>query len=102
MENLQNLREKPLWQMTGEEFLALQASQIQTSIIQPPHEKKLIYGVKSCATLFDCSMATAWKILKSGVIDDAVYRVGRKIAIDPDKALSLVQLARKRKSKKLS
>jgi len=99
MENLQTLREKPLWQMTGAEFLALQSSQTQPSQVVLSKEKNLVRGINGIAQLFGCSMATAWKIQRSGVIDAAISRVGRKIVVDADMAL---ELAKKRKSKKIS
>lgn len=99
METLQTLREKPLWQMTGAEFLALQSSQTQALPTSLPKEKNLVRGINGIAQLFGCSMATAWKIQRSGVIDSAISRVGRKIVVDADLAL---ELAKKRKSKRFN
>lgn len=43
------------------------------------------------AQLFGCSRSTAARIKNSGVIDDAITQVGRKILVDADKALALVK-----------
>lgn len=51
---------------------------------------KYVYGQKGIATLFNSSIATASRILKSGVIDEAVSRCNRKIVVNADLALELV------------
>ncbi|WP_297984868.1 DUF3853 family protein [uncultured Chryseobacterium sp.] len=91
----QNLLTKPLWQMTGEEFLALTNSKEKEKIANqtgPPiikENKKLVYGIRGIANLFDCSIATANRIKKSGVIDDAIFQRNRTIVVDAEIALQL-------------
>ena len=65
---IRELLSKPVWQMTGEEFILL------------------IGGI---ARLFGCSMPTANRIKKSGKIDRAITQIGRKIIVDADMALEL-------------
>lgn len=56
-------------------------------------ERKFVYGLKGLADLIGCSLPTAQKIKSSGVIDKAVTQVGKKIIIDADKALELINKA---------
>lgn len=70
--DLNELKQKPLWQMTGEEFLYLQENCIGNSINQPTFtiahdrtEKRHVYGIADIAKLFGCSMPTAHRIKKS-------------------------------------
>jgi hypothetical protein len=90
--NLIDLKRKPLWQMTGEEFLYLQQNseqrEVQTTIVTNA-PKKHVYGIVGIAQLFGCSIPTAHRIKKSGKIDRAVTQIGRKIIVDAELALEL-------------
>lgn len=90
--NITDLKEKPLWQMTGEEFLFLQQSAGQKTE-QPPvttdTSKKYVYGILGISKLFNCSMPTANRIKQSGKIDKAITQIGRKIIVDAELALEL-------------
>ena len=86
MTNLQELLSKPVWQMTGEEFIFLskhasgQAEALPQSVTDT--EKKYVYGILGIAKLFGCSLPTANRIKKSGKIDKAITQIGRKIIVD--------------------
>ena len=85
------LKQKPLWQMTGEEFLFLQNQSIDEPI-EPAEVKtppKVVYGIAGIAKLFNCSTPTANRIKKSKIIDKAITQVGRKIIVDADLAVEL-------------
>ena len=86
------LRNKPLWQMTGEEFLYLQQNseqkEVQTTVVNNA-SKKHVYGIAGIARLFGCSMPTANRIKQSGKIDKAITQIGRKIIVDAELALEL-------------
>ncbi|MFI3293781.1 MAG: DUF3853 family protein [Rikenellaceae bacterium] len=92
--DFQNLRNKPLWQMTGEEFLQLTAqnsaatAQEQTVVVDTT-KKNHVYGIAGIASLFGCSVPTASRIKKSGVINRAITQIGRKIIVDAELALEL-------------
>ena len=91
--NIEYLKEKPLWQMTGEEFLLLQKYSGQ-STAQPIQEevnttKKYVYGIAGIARLFGCSVPTAQRIKQSGKISKAITQIGRKIIVDAELALEL-------------
>ena len=92
--NIDDLKEKPIWQMTGEEFFYLQQSTgvITATATTPAIDsttKKYVYGIVGIARLFGCSMPTAHRIKKSGKIDQAITQIGRKIIVDADLALEL-------------
>ncbi|MDP3441384.1 MAG: DUF3853 family protein [Ignavibacteria bacterium] len=90
--NVKELKEKPLWQMTGEEFLFLQQNSEQKQV-QPvtlsETQKKYVYGIGGIARLFGCSIPTANRIKQSGKIDKAITQIGRKIIVEADLALEL-------------
>ena len=91
--DINDLKQKPIWQMTGEEFLYLQ----QDGAVRPSQpitvidssQKRHVYGIVGIAKLFGCSMPTANRIKKSGKIDKAITQIGRKIIIDAELALEL-------------
>ena len=89
---IDELKNKPLWQMTGEEFLYLQQSSGQKEVQTINHvdsSKKHVYGIAGIARLFGCSMPTANRIKQSGKIDKAITQIGRKIIVDAEFALEL-------------
>ena len=90
--NIHELIEKPLWQMTGKEFLFLQQNGGQNNRLESPTvnpDKKYVYGILGISQLFGCSIPTAHRIKKGGKIDRAITQIGRKIIVDADLALEL-------------
>ena len=87
------LKSRPIWQMTGEEFLYLQEQanfQYKEKVVnEPTSNLKYVYGYKGIAELFGCSIPTAARIKLSGKIDGAITQIGRKLIIDSAKALEL-------------
>ena len=63
MNNLKELLVKPVWQMTGEEFLFLSRHASVQAEAQPQPttdtERKYVYGILGIAKLFGCSLPTA-------------------------------------------
>ncbi|MDO5638083.1 MAG: DUF3853 family protein [Myroides sp.] len=93
---LGNLKEKPVWQMTGEELLQLlktsnekKSRELITSHTNELSSKRYVYGIRGIANLFGCSISTANKIKKEGKIKEAIIQHGRKIIVDVDLALKL-------------
>ncbi len=88
-------KDKPLWQMTAEEFMSLlQEGLSQQGVANPTtslcsDEKKYAYGIRGIAETFGCSLPTANRIKKSGKIDKAITQIGRKIIVDVELALEL-------------
>ena len=79
---IRELLSKPVWQMTGEEFIllnrhALQEREARAAQPAADTEKKYVYGIGGIARLFGCSMPRA------------ITQIGRKIIVDADMALEL-------------
>ena len=66
--------------MTGEELTLLLQNTEKVTAKAP--EKHYEYGIEGLAKVFKCSIPTANRIKKSGVIDAAITQVGRKIVVD--------------------
>ena len=56
-------------------------------------QRRIYYGIDGIAKLFGCSVPTANRIKKSGVIDDAITQIDRQIVIDGNLALALAKKA---------
>ena len=93
MKNLQELLSKPVWKMTGEEFIFLSKHASRQTETQPQPvtdtERKYVYGILGIAKLFGCSLPTANRIKKSGKIDKAITQIGRKIIVNVELTLEL-------------
>ena len=88
---LAELLKTPICKMDGEELAFLITSitsnqQAQMLLTQPKQEEHNVYGIAGIAQIFGC---TASRIKKSGIINDAITQVGRKIVVNADKALEL-------------
>ena len=74
---INELLDKPVWQMTGEELLFLaQHSNMSTSgetgKVSSKEEKRYVYRLAGIARLFGCSLPTANRIKQSGKINRAI------------------------------
>ena len=109
--NINGLLEKPLWQMTGEEYCqlthyALSLSPNTGSSPAPPGQKAL--GVHALAVELGCSDSTIYALMRTpreedgsseggGVLKDAIVsRIGRRIVFDVDKARELAKQSQQR------
>ena len=91
---LAELLKTPICKMDGEELAFLITSitsnqQAQMLLTQSKQEEHNVYGIAGIAQIFGCSIPTASRIKKSGIINDAITQVGRKIVVNADKALEL-------------
>lgn len=93
--NLNQLLQKPIAMMTGEELCFLITKSVESTGAATPQvaSKGNYYGIEGIARVFGCSVPTANRIKKSGIIDKAITQIGRKIVVDADLALSLVKEA---------
>lgn len=91
--NFNQLLQKPIAMMTGEElcFLITKSVESTEKSTSPMASKGNYYGIEGIARVFGCSVPTANRIKKSGIIDKAITQIGRKIVVDADLALSLVK-----------
>ncbi len=89
------LFKKPIAMMTGEELTFLVGSCIceKLNLKEPEKKKGIYYGIAGIAQIFGCSVPTANRIKRSGIIDDAITQIGRKIIVDADLALQLAKEA---------
>ena len=83
--NIKDLLEKPLWQMTGAEYVALYA--YACSINNGPHAMTQtvtrITGIEALAQYLGCGVSTIYKIKHEGVLQEAIIsRVGKNIVFD--------------------
>lgn len=92
---INELLDKPVWQMTDGEFLFLaqhgniSTTRESTKASSSKEEKRYVYGLAGIARLFGCSLPTASRIKQSGKIDRTITQIGRKIIIDAELALEL-------------
>lgn len=91
----EELLEKPLWQFTGKDHEYMLKHVLMESFTsvdaEPSSQKRYVQGYRGIASLFGCSKSTAQRIKKSGIIDEAITQVNRKILVDADLALQLVK-----------
>ena len=101
--SIETLLQTPVCMMTGEQLAFLvtnlpllnKQGNKASSDEEAAKSRRLVYGIKGIADTFGCSIPTANRIKKSGVIDDAITQVGRKIVVDADLALELAANAKK-------
>lgn len=94
--NIEQLLQKPVAMMTGEElfFLLSKSAENKEKAMAPSVPQGNFYGIEGIARIFGCSVPTANRIKKSGIIDKAITQVGRKIVIDAGLALALAKEAK--------
>ena len=109
--DIQGLLEKPVWQMTGEEYCqlthyALSLTPSAGSSQAPVGQKAL--GVHALAIELGCSESTIYALMRTpreedgsaiggGVLKEAIVsRIGRRIVFDVDKARELATQSQQR------
>mgnify|MGYP002526335699 FL=1 len=100
--DIKQLLQKPIAMMTGEELTFLLNSSMEAKANEqtPVVQKRTFYGIEGIAQVFGCSVPTANRIKRSGIIDAAITQIGRKIIVDADMALALAKEAAANKEKK--
>ena len=99
--NINGLLEKPLWQMTGEEYCQLTQYALSlstgTGTAPSPSGQKAL-GVHALAVELGCSDSTIYALMRTPRVEDGssegggilkgaiVSRIGRRIVFDVDKA----------------
>ena len=96
---------KPLFQCTLGEFKsviveAIRDKELESLAATPP--KKYVYGLAGLRELLGCSISTAERIRKSGIIDEAISRANNILVIDADLALDLLRVSNKYRKRALS
>ena len=95
------MQDKQLLTVTLAEFIealregiGLSAFSSEVELTASSHSKHYIYGMKELANLLGCSVSTAHRIKKSGVINEAIAQNGKVIVIDADLAIDLMKCKR--------
>ena len=89
---IEDMLQRGIIDLNGEEFVQLMAYAFASTVF-PRNDSDLppiVYGMDGLMRLLNVSISTAWRIKKSGVIDDAITQIERTIIIDSRKALSLL------------
>lgn len=93
--------DKPLISCSVEEFLDMAVekfAQLVSGDDEAPVKRRLVYGLAGLSQLLGCSISTAARIKKSGVLAPAIHQTGKIIVVDADMALEILQMKpRKRK-----
>ena len=94
MHNSKNnyLLEKPIWQMTGEEFLQLNELTRSSSNHQQENNETKVYahGINELASMLGCCQSTVYSLKKLGILDKAIVsQIGKRIVFDVNKAREL-------------
>ena len=105
---ISELLAKPLWQMTGEEYVALHAYACTMNNGEGAGRQAVVQcrGVHALAEYCTCSDSQIHKLLREGVLDTAIIsRIGKTLVFNGEKSLELaqsfVQANRKAKKSKL-
>ncbi len=97
MEKIGN--DMPLWQLSVNELEVLITKvldeKLQTLADNGSKPTTHVYGIQGLANLLHCSKTKASQIKKLGLIDEAITQVGRKIVIDAELAIKLLNKRRK-------
>jgi len=89
MNSIQDLLNKPLWQMTGREFCSL-AESVLLHTPSPAPVRSTIIGVRALAEFLGCCESTVYSLRRHRVLDDAIVsHIGRRIVFDGDRARDL-------------
>lgn len=86
---------KQLITCTVEEFLDMAVekfAQLVGGNDEAPVKRRLVYGLAGLSQLLGCSISTASRIKKSGVLAPAIHQTGKIIIVDADLALELMQM----------
>lgn len=86
---ISSLLVKPIWQMTGEEFLQLNELSKGSSPQNFEQKENVQYahGISELSQMIGCCQSTVYALKKGGVLDDAIVsQIGRRIIFDVVKA----------------
>ena len=108
---IEGLLQKPLWQMTGEEYCQLTHYALSLSpnagSSQAPTEQRAL-GIHALAVELGCSDSTVYSLMRTprkedgsseggGILREAIVsRIGRRIVFDVDKARELAKQSQQR------
>lgn len=86
--NANGLLAKPIWQMTGEEFLQL--NELTKNEPSEVPTRSFAHGIGELARMIGCCQSTVYSLKKQGVLESAVVsNIGRRIIFDVERARTL-------------
>lgn len=97
----EEILKKPLFSCTLGEFVEALSEQFgiitEFKDIDAPAKKNLVYGLVGLSDLLGCSISTAARIKKSGILNPAIHQIGKVIVIDADLVLDLMKVSKKKR-----
>lgn len=108
---IEDLLDKPVWQMTGEEYIELTQYALSSSGANENHVERRVQkamGVHALAVELGCSDSTVYSLMRTareedgsseggGILHDAIVsRIGRRIVFDVERARELATKGRER------
>lgn len=89
---IRSLLEKPLWQLTGEEYVRLHAYACTINNDTTTAPAARVTGVRALAEYLSCCESTIYALKREGVLDSAIIsHVGKNIVFDGERARELAQ-----------
>lgn len=88
--SIQSLLRKPLWQLTGEEYVQLHAyaCSLDNEWVRRQATPIRCKGVRALAEYCSCSESQVHKLLREGILESAILsRIGKEIVFDGNIAL---------------
>ena len=92
------LMAKPVWQMSGEEFVQLADYALSSKPSGTPSEPLYVYGIQALAAYIGCCPSTINELKKNDVLRPAIVsQVGKKIVFNAPLARDLADEYKRRK-----
>lgn len=87
--DINSLLAKPLWQLTGSDYVALHAYACSVYTAGPEASQVIrVKGVHDLAQYLCCSESQVYKLLRAGVLESAIlFKVGKSIVFNGEVAL---------------
>lgn len=91
-EKISDLLFKPLWQLTGEEYVRLHAYACTLKRDTEPTPVTRVTGVRALAEYLSCCESKIYALKREGVLDSAIIsHIGKNTVFDGEKARELAQ-----------
>ena len=96
--DISGLMEKPIYVMTGKEFVQLAEFALSSKPSTAPAEPLYVYGIQALAAYIGCCPSTIYELKKNDVLRPAIVsQVGKKIVFNASLARDLADEYKRRK-----
>ena len=96
--NKKETSDKPLFSATIGEVCEALRSTFESVVLgnerDGASERTYLYGLKELAKFLGCSLSTAARLRKSGILEAATYRTDRILMFDKEMVLALLQVSK--------